>query len=257
MNLIEPSVTVVVPTYNEIDTLPSLLAALADLRRPGLRVLVVDDASPDGTGDLADDLAAGGWPLHVIHRTTKDGLGRAYVAGMRRALADDAEIIIQMDADLSHPVAAIPRLLAALDAGAGVAVGSRYAVGGSIDADWPWTRRALSRGANAYVNSVLHLGVHDATAGFKAWRADALAAIDLPSMVSRGYAFQIEATFRAHRAGVPITEVPIHFTDRSHGTSKMSLGVQLEAAIVPWRLRRQAAESEAEPRVLFSGAGSR
>ena len=232
---------VVVPTYNERDNLPTLLTRLLVLPVPDLRVLVVDDGSPDGTGELADELArSSGGRVQVLHRAVKDGLGRAYVAGMGRALAGGAGTVIQLDADLSHPVETVPLMLAALtDGPADVVVGSRYVAGGSTAQEWPWRRRALSRAANSYVDHVLHLGVRDVTSGFKAWRAEALRAVDLPSCNAQGYAFQIELAFRCRRLGLVVEELPIHFADRSHGRSKMTFAVQREAAVLPWRLRRR------------------
>ncbi|QFZ21284.1 polyprenol monophosphomannose synthase [Saccharothrix syringae] len=231
--------TVVVPTYNERDNLPVLAGRLLDLGVEGLRLLVVDDDSPDGTGEVADKLAAEHPDrVAVVHREVKDGLGRAYVTGMGRALADGAEVVVQMDADLSHPVEAVPRLLAPLAEGAAdFVIGSRYVPGGSLDTSWPWHRRALSRWANVYVNGVLGLGVRDATAGFKAWSAKALRTVDLDSVRSNGYSFQVEMNHRALSRGLRVVEVPITFTERVEGTSKLTLGVQLESALVPWRLR--------------------
>jgi dolichol-phosphate mannosyltransferase len=232
-----PKIVVVVPTYNERDSLPILARSLADLRMPSLQLLVVDDSSPDGTGEIADKLAAETpGAFAVLHRPSKDGLGRAYVAGMTRAL-ESADVVIQMDADLSHPVSAIPLMVATLLAGdAAVVLGSRYVEGGSTAANWPWHRRALSVAANLYVNAVLRLHVHDATAGFKAWRAAALQTIDLESIRSDGYSFQVELNYRAIAAGMKIVEVPIRFEERVSGSSKMTLRVQAEAALMPWRL---------------------
>jgi dolichol-phosphate mannosyltransferase len=232
-------ITVVVPTYNERQNLPTLVELLAELRVPDLHVLVVDDNSPDGTGEIADKLAAEApVPVGVLHRTVKDGLGRAYVAGMSRALAEGADIVVQMDADLSHPCEAIPVMVRQLTTtDAAVVLGSRYVAGGAVASEWPWHRKALSAWANFYVNTILRLRVKDATAGFKAWRADTLRAIDVGSVRSNGYAFQVEMNYRTVRRGMRIAEVPIRFEERSGGVSKMSLGVQLESALVPWKLR--------------------
>jgi dolichol-phosphate mannosyltransferase len=232
-------VTVVVPTYNERENLPVLAGLLADLDVPDdLRVLVVDDGSPDGTGALADELAAGGpLPLSVLHRTEKNGLGRAYVAGILKALDDGADVVVQMDADLSHPASAIPAMLDVLrTTDAAVVIGSRYVPGGSVSAEWKWHRRALSAWANLYVNAILRLRVKDATADFKAWRASTLRQIDVGSVQSNGYAFQVEMNHRAVRRGLRIAEVPIRFDERAGGASKMSFAVQVESAIMPWRL---------------------
>jgi dolichol-phosphate mannosyltransferase len=234
---------VVVPTYNERENLPILVEQIMNLARSGalsdVHVLVVDDNSPDGTGDVADKLAAE-FPgaVAVLHRTGKEGLGRAYVAGMTRALDEGADVVVQMDADLSHPVAVLPILLETLRSGAAdVAIGSRYVPGGSTASTWPWHRKALSVWANLYVNTILRLHVRDATAGFKAWRASALRAIDLPSVRSDGYSFQVELLHRTVRQGLTVREVPIRFEERVTGASKMSLRVQLESAAMPWKLR--------------------
>jgi dolichol-phosphate mannosyltransferase len=232
-------ITVVVPTYNEKDNLPKLVDQLLALPLEGLRILVVDDNSPDGTGEVADKMAAE-TPEHVgvVHRTVKDGLGRAYITGMTRALEDGADIVVQMDADLSHPSSVIPLMIETLrTTDAGVVLGSRYVAGGQVAAEWPWHRRALSAWANFYVNAILRLRVRDATAGFKAWHAATLRAIDLETIRSNGYSFQVEMNYRAVRAGKSIAEVPITFSERAEGVSKMSLKVQLESALTPWRLR--------------------
>ncbi|MEV0946742.1 polyprenol monophosphomannose synthase [Rhodococcus sp. NPDC049939] len=239
MENVAPKVTVVVPTYNERDSLPKIVELLAALGIPNMHVLVVDDNSPDGTGEVADKLGIDGpIPLGVLHRTVKDGLGRAYVAGMSRALSEGADIVIQMDADLSHPCEAVPRMLETLTTtDAAVVLGSRYVTGGAVAADWPWYRKALSAWANFYVNAILRLRVKDATAGFKAWQADTLRAIDVDGVQSNGYAFQVEMNYRTVRRGLTIAEVPIRFEERTDGVSKMSLAVQLESALVPWKLR--------------------
>jgi dolichol-phosphate mannosyltransferase len=238
MNSGAPKVTVVVPTYNERDNLPRIVDLLAALKIPNLHVLVVDDNSPDGTGEVADKLSIEA-PVQVgvLHRTVKDGLGRAYVAGMTRALAEDADIVVQMDADLSHPCSAIPGMIQVLGTtDAAVVLGSRYVAGGAVASNWPWRRKALSAWANFYVNTILRLKVKDATAGFKAWHAATLRAIDVASVQSNGYAFQVEMNYRVVRRGMRIAEVPIRFEERSEGVSKMSLAVQLESALVPWQL---------------------
>lgn len=235
----ELKTTVVVPTYNERENLPKLVELLTALKIPNLHVLVVDDNSPDGTGEVADKLTIEAEiPVGVLHRTVKDGLGRAYVTGMTRALDEGADIVIQMDADLSHPSEAIPRMLEKLSTtDAAVVLGSRYVPGGATASDWPWHRKALSAWANFYVNAILRLHVKDATAGFKAWHAETLRAIDVGSVQSNGYAFQVEMNYRVVKRGLAIAEVPIHFEERSEGVSKMSLSVQIESALVPWKLR--------------------
>ncbi len=236
---------VVVPTYNERENLPVLVGRLMDLGLPGppdlpgLHVLVVDDNSPDGTGDVADKLAVE-YPgaVDVLHRTGKTGLGRAYVAGLTRALDDGADVVVQMDADLSHPTSVVPVMVEMLrTTDADVVVGSRYVAGGSTATDWPWHRQALSTWANRYVNAILRLEVNDATAGFKAWRASALRTIDLASVRSDGYSFQVELLHRCGQHALRIAEVPIRFEERAHGASKMSLRVQAESALMPWKLR--------------------
>ncbi|WP_431941107.1 polyprenol monophosphomannose synthase [Nocardia grenadensis] len=231
-------VTVVVPTYNERDNLPVAVERLTALPVPDLHVLVVDDNSPDGTGEVADKLAVE-LPdvVSVLHRTEKDGLGRAYIAGITRALEEGADVVIQMDADLSHPAEVIPAMLAELGRpGTGVVLGSRYVPGGSTAAEWKWYRKALSAWANFYVNAILRLGIKDATAGFKAWEADTLRAIAVGTIRSNGYSFQVEMNYRAKKQGIGIAEVPIRFEERTLGDSKMSLKVQLESALMPWKL---------------------
>lgn len=237
-------VAVVVPTYNEAENLPVLVDQVMALSLPELRMVIVDDSSPDGTGDIADKLAAeyggeGAGRITVVHRTAKDGLGRAYVAGMTRALDDGAEFVAQMDADLSHPPAYLPQLLGTLlSTNAGVVIGSRYVPGGSLSENWGLRRRLLSGWANAYVKAILAMPVRDVTAGFKLWRREALESLDLASIHSTGYSFQVEMHFRAFRRGQKMMEIPIHFEDRQEGDSKMDLAVQLESALRPFQLRR-------------------
>ncbi len=241
--------TVVMPTYNEAENLPLMARALMDLGLPGLRLLVVDDNSPDGTGDIADGLAErynepGRTRVSVLHRTVKDGLGRAYAAGMDQAVAEGAEYVLQMDADGSHPVEYVPQLLgAALSTGAGFVVGSRYVSGGRLADQWGLHRRLLSRWANAYVSTVLRTGLRDVTAGFAMWRADTVTAMALGAVRSSGYSFQVELKYQAVRAGYIGVEIPIHFEERVIGTSKMTVAVQLESAILPWRLRMDSARA--------------
>lgn len=232
-------VTVVIPTFNEVDNLPLIAEALLALPLDGLRLLVVDDNSPDGTGKVADGLAAAHpGRVGVVHRPGREGLGRAYVEGLKTALSDGAEFVVQMDADFSHPVDAVPRLLGTAQAtGAACVIGSRYVPGGTLAAEWSRRRRALSAWANFYVRTILRVRLRDVTAGFKIWRAESLAALDLGEISSGGYSFQVEMHYRATRAGMTIVEIPIHFSDRRAGSSKMSLRVQLESALMPWRLR--------------------
>jgi dolichol-phosphate mannosyltransferase len=233
-----PRAVVVVPTYNERENLPVLIAMLLRLDIPNLSVLVVDDNSPDGTGDVADAIAADHpGMVNVLHRPGKSGLGRAYVAGITRAMGDGAEIVIHMDADLSHPVSVIPVMLDVLSAtDAAVVVGSRYVAGGSTAPDWPRYRKAQSVMANLYVNAMLRLHVKDATSGFRAWRSSTLSAIDLVAAQSNGYSFHVELMYRTVERGLRIVEVPITFVERVSGVSKMSVRVQLESALAPWKL---------------------
>lgn len=237
------AVTVVLPTYNEAANLPVIAAELLGLPLSGLRILVADDNSPDGTGDIADQLAGqyGQDRLTVVHRREKQGLGRAYVDGMRRAMTSGAEFVVQMDSDLSHAPKYLPQMLGTLlSAGADVVIGSRYVAGASLAAEWSWRRRALSAFANAYVRALLRLGIRDVTAGFKIWRTSALETIDVASIRSNGYSFQVEMNYRSVRHGLKIVELPIHFAERRDGESKMNVWVQLESALMPFQLRRRA-----------------
>jgi dolichol-phosphate mannosyltransferase len=209
-----------------------MLAALHRVLRDGDRVLVIDDNSPDGTGELADSLASDTTFIDVLHRPKKEGLGPAYLAGFRRALADGAELILEMDADFSHNPADVPRLIAAAEGGADVVLGSRYVGGGGVG-EWGLARRAISRGAAVYTALFLRMGVHDPTGGFKCFRRRVLETVDLDRITSKGYAFQIETTYRAKKAGFRVVEIPIVFEDRTHGHSKMSRAIVLEAA---WRV---------------------
>ncbi len=215
---------VCLPTYNERDNLEAMVRALGEHE---VEVLVVDDASPDGTGELADRLAAELGYVHVLHRDRKQGLGPAYVAGFHRALADGADLVLEMDCDFSHDPADVPRLIAAA-ADADLVLGSRYVDGGGI-ADWGPGRRLVSAGGSVYARLVLGVRVHDLTGGFKCYRRGVLETIGLDAVSSRGYAFQIETTYRALRAGFRVVEVPISFVDRQVGQSKMSRGIILEA----------------------------
>jgi dolichol-phosphate mannosyltransferase len=237
------AVTVVLPTYNEAANLPVIVDALFALPLTGLRILVADDNSPDGTGRIADELAAryGADRMGVLHRPGKQGLGRAYVDGMARAMQDGAEFVVQMDSDLSHAPDYLPQMLGTLLAtNADVVIGSRYVSGASLAREWAWHRKALSGFANTYVRVLLRLGVRDVTAGFKLWRSSALAAIDVTSIRSNGYSFQVEMNYRTVQRGLKIVEIPIHFADRREGESKMSLKVQLESATMPLTLRRRS-----------------
>ncbi|MGD0555153.1 MAG: polyprenol monophosphomannose synthase [Streptosporangiaceae bacterium] len=230
--------TVVMPTYNEAGSLATTCERVLSLPLPGLRLKVVDDNSPDGTGELAEQLAlqADG-RMSVLHRPGKEGLGRAYADGMAQAVAEGARYVLQMDADGSHPAEVISQLLReALATDSSLVVGSRYISGGSLGEDWPVHRRLLSGWANWYAARVLGLRLRDITAGFVLWRADVLPGI-LAQTASTGYSFQVETKYLALRAGQSAVEVPIRFGQRQAGASKMSLSVQLESALLPWRLR--------------------
>jgi dolichol-phosphate mannosyltransferase len=229
-------VWVVLPTYNEADNLPGISSAILEAL-PGSSLLVVDDNSPDGTGRLADQLAAADPRIHVLHRPGKEGLGRAYLDGFRVALEGDAVIVVQMDADWSHDPLTLPALVGPIHANrADLVIGSRYVSGGRV-VDWGIGRRLISRGGSLFARTVLGLRPHDLTGGFKAWRAAALGAIPFDGIHAGGYVFQIEMTFRASRAGARVVEIPITFRDRRVGQSKMSRRIVVEALIVVVKLR--------------------
>ena len=235
---------VILPTYNEAENLEPVVAAaratLAAAAPEGFRILVVDDDSPDGTGAIADRLAAAHpGEIEVLHRVARTGLAPAYLAGFGRALDAGAGFVCEMDADLSHDPADLPRLLDAARDGAGLALGSRYVDGGGI-ADWGPVRRAVSRGGSWYARRVLGVGIRDLTGGFKCYRAEVLDAIDLATVRSHGYAFQVELTYRTLCAGFRVVEVPILFRDRRRGESKMSWRIALEAALLVPALRHAA-----------------
>ncbi len=227
------------PTYNERENLEPMVRALAGVLEPDDGVLVIDDASPDGTGALADDLARELPFVDVLHRQKKQGLGPAYLDGFRRALAGDAALVMEMDCDFSHAPADVPRLIAAA-ADADLVLGSRYVPGGGVR-NWGPLRRAISRGGSLYAQRLLGLRVRDLTGGFKCYRREVLERIDLAAVGSRGYAFQIETTYRAIRAGFSVAEVPITFVDREAGGSKMSRAIVLEAVWKVPALRLAAA----------------
>ena len=230
------AVTVVIPTYNERENLPHLAAAVL---LHGYSVLVVDDDSPDGTGEVADSLAGEFSQLSVLHRAHKEGLGPAYAAGFERALAEGAGIVVEMDADFSHNPADLPRLVEAVEAGADVAIGSRYVPGGDTP-DWPLPRRLISRGGNLYARLMLGIPIRDATAGFRAFRAEALRTLPYRQARASGYGFQVEMAWRAYQAGLDVREIPIVFRDREEGTSKMGTGIVIEAMwlVSRWGLGR-------------------
>lgn len=241
----DAAITVVIPTYNEADNLPKIAAAIFTLGLPNLQVLIVDDASPDGTGRIADELAATYNAaaalrprMTVIHRQGKGGLGTAYIAGMTRAIADGADFIVQMDADFSHSPAYIPQMLGVILAtDADVVIGSRYVPGGSLDARWEWNRRFLSWWANLYSRAILGLRIRDMTAGFKLWRRATLEAIGLENIRSNGYSFQVEMAYLCEKLGFRLIEIPIHFEDRRIGHSKLDVPVKLESAWRTWQIR--------------------
>jgi dolichol-phosphate mannosyltransferase len=247
---------VVLPTYNEAENIePMVRAVLAAL--PQVRVLVVDDSSPDGTGAIADDLAAELPAVSVLHRPRKAGLGQAYVSGFGHALAAGATHVVEMDADFSHDPEDLPRLLASADAGADVVLGSRYVAGGGVT-DWGLVRRAISRAGCRYARALLGVRVRDLTGGFKCFRAEALHAIGYETVRSQGYAFQVELSFRALRRGLRVEELPITFRERERGESKMSWRIAWEAAVLVPRLRfgrRRVLRAPAVAVVAPSGSG--
>ncbi len=226
----------IIPTYNESENLPALAEAVFALAIPSLSILVVDDNSPDGTGRIADELAARySGRLFVHHRPGKIGFASAYTSGFRIALDHGADVIGQMDCDFSHPPEKISELLKALDQ-ADIAVGSRYIPGGSLDRDWPIWRKALSRFGNWYARSILSLPLRDVTGGFRLWKRAVLEALPLEEIRSNGYVFQVEMAYVAHRMGFQFGEVPFYFAERRFGSSKMNLRIQLEAAFRVWQL---------------------
>lgn len=236
-------VTVVLPTYNEIGALE---AAAVGVISHGYRVLVVDDASPDGTGILANQLAAQHYLIDVLHRDEKQGLGPAYAAGFEVALAAGAEVVCEMDADLSHDPAYLPDLVAAIESGADVAIGSRLVPGGGVS-NWALWRRTLSRWGNLYARTMLGIPTRDATSGFRAFTAEAVQRLDPASCLANGYGFQIEMAWRAHRADMKVVEVPFIFVERTHGKSKLSGQIVIEAMwlVTRWGIARLLGRSRA------------
>ena len=224
-----PPIRVVLPTYNEADNLEPIVEAVLAFAPTGTGILVVDDDSPDGTGEIADRLAAADARVMVLHRRAKEGLGPAYVAGFHRVLAEGAELVVQMDADFSHDPEDVPRLIAASEI-ADLALGSRYVSGGGVG-EWGAARRAISRGGSGYARRWLGLDVRDLTGGFKCFRREVLEAIRVDSVGALGYAFQVETTYRACLAGFRVVEIPIVFNDRRVGESKMSRTIVAEAAL--------------------------
>ncbi|HEX7976808.1 MAG TPA: polyprenol monophosphomannose synthase [Anaerolineales bacterium] len=229
--------TVVIPTYNEAENLPKLVSALFALPIPSLKLLVVDDNSPDGTGEIAEAFhSEHPGQIDVLHRSGKLGLGTAYICGFQQALEAGAEAVAQMDADFSHPPEKMVAMLDALQT-CDVAMGSRYVPGGSVDQRWPLWRKNLSAFGNLYAKLILGLPIHDATGGFRIWRRDTLLGMPLHRVRSNGYAFQVEMAYLATRLGFTFQEVPFYFADRRWGCSKMSWKIQVEAAIRVWEMR--------------------
>ena len=229
--------TVVIPTYNEAENLPRLITALFALPVPDLCLLVVDDSSPDGTGEIAERLASERpGRIDILHRPGKQGLGSAYIQGFTHALEMGAQAVAQMDADFSHPPEKIPELLSALDH-YDLALGSRYIPGGSVDERWPIWRKALSAFGNLYARSILGVPIKDVTGGFRLWRRETLMGMPLDRVRSNGYAFQVEMAYLAQRLEYSYTEVPFYFADRRWGHSKMSAFIQREAALRVWQIR--------------------
>lgn len=232
---------IIVPTYNERETIQYLVETVLS-ENPPFNILIVDDASPDGTGDLADELASNDSRIHVLHRSGKQGIGTAYLEGFRYALAGGYDHVVQMDADLSHRPQDLLRLVAAAE-DCDVVIGSRNIPGGQVE-HWSLLRRIVSRGGSLYARQLLALPIHDCTSGFKCFRRSVLQSIDLGHVASNGYGFQVEVNYLCHRAGYRIVEVPIVFPDRSAGRSKMSFSILIEAAVLVWKLRRGSARAE-------------
>ena len=236
-----PKTMVVLPTYNEAENLPLMVEALLALPVDNLDLLIVDDDSPDGTGLLADELA-GEFPgrIYVLHRAEKTGLGPAYRAGFKQAIALGADYIIQMDSDFSHQPQYIPEMLAQIERGADMVIGSRFVRGGSVDSSWGLYRKLLSWWANRiYVPTILGIPIHDATAGYRLWRRETLIGLDLERIQSSGYVFQVEMVYVALRLGYRVVEIPIHFPDRERGQSKMDAKIAREAARRVFAIRRR------------------
>jgi len=227
---------IVIPTYNESENLPILVKEIFKLKIPQMNILIVDDNSPDGTGAIAESLRVQyEGCVHVLHRAGKLGLGTAYIQGFQYCLEQGGEAIGQMDADFSHPVAKIPELLDALET-CDIALGSRYIPGGSLDKDWPIWRKWLSGFGNLYARTILGLSIHDVTGGFRLWRSTTLQGMPLERVRSNGYIFQVEMFYVANRLGYSAIEIPFYFAERRMGSSKMSLRIQIEAAIRVWQL---------------------
>lgn len=228
---------VILPTYNEVESLESVIGRVRQWA-PAADVLVVDDASPDGTGELADRLAAEDTGLCVLHRAEKSGLGKAYLAGFAHALSREYRFVVEIDADGSHDPAELPRMLELAAAGADLVIGSRWVAGGSVR-NWPWTRQAISRAGNWYARTVLRSDIRDITAGYRVYTASALRSVDLGSVSSQGYCFQVELAWTLERSGKTVVEHPISFVERATGKSKMHVGIVAEALfrVTLWGLR--------------------
>jgi dolichol-phosphate mannosyltransferase len=237
---------VLIPTYNERENLPLIVAGV--LAHATTRVMVIDDGSPDGTGDVAEALARE-YPgrVDVMHRTGVRGLGRSYLDGFRAAIASDADFICQMDADLSHDPKFLPSLIASAAAGADLTIGSRYLEGGRVE-NWPMRRKMLSAFANTYIRTATGLRVRDCTAGYRCWRREALARLPLDRITADGYSFLVEVTFLAASVGLRIAEVPIVFVERRQGISKLSTSVLMESLVTPWRLAFEHGRVQSRPR---------
>lgn len=224
-----PETLIIVPTYNEIDNLERIVTRIRS-SVPNADLLIVDDSSPDGTGDLADRLAAGDGNIRVLHRVEKDGLGRAYLAGFAQAIEAGYTFAVEIDADGSHDPSELPAMIALAEAGADLVIGSRWIPGGATK-NWPWLRRVISRGGNWYARIALRSRLHDITAGFRVYRVAALRDLDLTQISSQGYCFQIELAWRLERAGNRVAEHPITFEERQIGSSKMHTGIVVEALL--------------------------
>ena len=251
-------VLVVIPTYNERENLDKIITRVRS-SVPAAHVLVADDNSPDGTGQLADELAAADDHLHVLHRPGKQGLGAAYLHGFSWAAEQGYDVVVEMDADGSHQPEDLPRLLAALDDdGADLVIGSRWVPGGRVE-NWPWHRLVLSRGANTYTRLAMGLPVRDATAGYRAYRARVLARVRLDEVQSQGYCFQVDMTWRALRAGAVVREVPITFVERAAGRSKMSNRIVVEALVrvTGWGVARRAGQAAGALRTATAAVSGR
>ncbi len=229
-------ITIIVPTYNEAENLPKIVSTLFALPVPNLNLLVVDDNSPDGTGQIADDLCKKmNGCMDVIHRPGKMGLGTAYITGFRHAMEHGAQAIGQMDADFSHPLEKIVELAKAIETD-DIIIGSRYTKGGSLDENWPLWRKGLSAWGNFYARTILNMPIRDCTGGFRLWRREVLEGMPLNRIRSNGYVFQVETAYVAHKLGYTFKEIPIYFADRRWGKSKMNFRIQVEAALRVWQL---------------------